>query len=211
MTENRESFFKRLEPYLAPSTLLDVQLAYTLAKYGHRAQLRKELDEHGDPVRYFEHVRRVTIILVDEVRIVRPEMIIAGLLHDGPEDTRDLTHPMVEHCFGTDVCSLVKVLSKTPPEGYLDRFNLCTDWRPYVLKGCDRLDNLRSLGSGTPEFRTKQLAETRDKYFPLFDRMMRLVPEEVHGRAEWLRDTLRAETQRQATLLEASHSSHMVS
>lgn len=201
MTENRETFFARLEPVLAPSALLDVQLAYTLAKYGHRAQVRKELNEAGDPMRYFEHPRRVAITLVDEVKIIDSDTIIAALLHDGPEDTRDLTPLMIEHCFGPRVARTVKILSKTPKEGYIDRFTSCTMWEPYVVKGCDRLDNLRSLPGTTHEFRKRQVAETREKYYPLFDRMESLVPGEHYERVRWLRDAIRQETEKQATLL----------
>lgn len=202
--ENRQSFFLRLEPFLAPSVLLDIQLAYTLAKFGHRAQVRKELDDHGDPVRYFEHVRRVVIILVDEVKIVLPELCAAGLLHDIIEDAPNLPPPMIEHCFGTDVVCIVKTLSKAPKEGYLDRFFMCTDWRPYVVKACDRLDNLRSLGGAAREFRVKQVAETRDKYYALFDRMVDLTPAEYKQRVQRLRDLVVKETERQAALLEAA-------
>jgi (p)ppGpp synthase/HD superfamily hydrolase len=38
-----------------------------------------------------------------------------------------------------------------------------------VVKGCDRLDNLRSLGDCTDEFRAKQLRETREHYSSLMD------------------------------------------
>lgn len=201
MIENRESFFKRLEPFLAPSVLLDVQHAYTLAKYGHRAQVRKEKDETGQLIRYFEHVRRVAIVLVDEAKIVKAEMIVAALLHDIIEDAPNLPPPLIEHCFGTDVVCIVKTLSKAPKEGYLERFCMCTDWCPYVVKACDRLDNLRSLDAATKEFRAKQVAETRDKYYDLFDRMLALTPPEYAPRVQHLRDLVRQETERQATLL----------
>lgn len=174
--ENRASFFARLEPYLAPSTLLDVQLAYTLAKFGHRAQTRKELDEDGQPERYFEHPRRVTLVLLDEVKIHEPELVISALLHDGVEDTRDLTPEMIEHCFGKDVVTIVKTLSKVPKEGYLERFEASVDWRPYVIKACDRLDNLRSLKGCAPAFVRKQCQETEEKYYSLFYRMVELTP-----------------------------------
>lgn len=204
--ENRESFFKRLEPFLAPSVMLDVQLAYTLAKFGHRAQVRKELDGEGNPVRYFEHVRRVAINLVDVVQIIRPEMICSALLHDVIEDAPNVPAPMIEKFFGVDVVSIVKVLSKDPPEGYLDRFNLCSDWRPYVIKGCDRLDNLRSMSDPTVtlKFRQKQVKETQEKYLPLFDRMVTLAPPEYVGRVQILRDLILRETVRQTVLLEMS-------
>ena len=202
MTENRATFFARLEPVLAPSDLLDIHLAYTLAKFGHRSQKRKELGPDGLPIRYFEHPRRVAIILMDEVRIIESGLICATILHDCPEDTRDVTPAIIEHCFGPRVAMTTKILSKTPPEGYLDRFNTCTFWWPYIAKGCDRLDNLRSLPGTKPEFRAKQVNETREKYFPLFDRMMHLVPIKHRERAAWLRDAVRRETERQATLLE---------
>ena len=204
MIENRESFFARLEPFFVPSVLLDVQLAYTLAKFGHRSQVRKEADDDGTPVRYFEHVRRVAIILIDEARIVRPELVIGALLHDGIEDTRDLTPAMIEHCFGADVAGIVKTLSKAPKEGYLERFYMSDDWRPYLIKACDRLDNLRSLSQSPPAFQAKQVAETRDKYYDLFDRLVTLVPTSDKPRAQHLRDEIRKVTERQAALLEVT-------
>jgi GTP pyrophosphokinase len=177
--ENKELFFKRLYPFFGPSVLHGVELAYILAKYGHRDQVRKEPDAEGNPLRYFEHVRRVALILIDEAKCIRPEMVISAVLHDTIEDAKSITPALIEHTFGSDVCSIVKVLSKDPKEGYLDRFMTCTDWRPYLIKACDRLDNLRSLSSATPEFQEKQIRETRDKYLRLFDRMLVLTPE-VH-------------------------------
>lgn len=191
--ENRTSFFSRLEPYHAPSTLLDIHLAYTLAKFSHRAQVRKEIDDEGNAVRYFEHVRRVTLVLIDEARIVDPTMIIASLLHDGIEDTRDLTPAMIEHCFGSDVVKIVKILSKVPKEGYLDRFYTSGDWRPFMIKACDRLDNLRSLSQASPEFQDKQLKETQEKYVPLFDHLVDITPSTYHDRSIAIRRMITTE------------------
>lgn len=176
--ENKETFFKRLEPFFAPSVLLDIKLAYIMAKHGHRDQFRKELDPTGAKVRYFEHVRRVALVLFDEGKCTRPEMIIACLLHDGIEDTRDLTAEMIEHTFGADVCSIVKILSKAPKEGYIERLHVCKDWRPLLIKACDRLDNLRSLSGPTisSEFKERQIKETREKYVPIFHKMLDYVP-----------------------------------
>jgi (p)ppGpp synthase/HD superfamily hydrolase len=200
MVENREAFFRRLEPFFAPSDVMDVQVAYTLAKSGHRSQIRKEKDGSGNPVRYFEHPRRVALILIDEVRIVDKEMVVCALLHDGVEDTREVTPRMLEHLFGPDVCRIVQTLSKAPKEGYLDRFMASTDWRPYVIKACDRLDNLRSLQQAELGFRRKQVEETKTKLFPLFDRMTFLAPEVHRGRISSLRDSILAETFRQEAL-----------
>src|SRR5208282_5301326 len=115
--ENKESFQYRIQPYFSPSDQLDVKLAYSLAKFGHRAQVRKELVDNK-PTRYFEHVRRVALILVDEMKIMDRDMIIAALLHDSVEDTVDLTPELLEHCFGNEVITIVKLLSKVPKEGY---------------------------------------------------------------------------------------------
>lgn len=189
MTTKRE-FFQRLEPFHAPSTLLTIQWAYMAAKAAHKWQKRKEKDAEGNPVRYFEHLKRVALILINEVKVVRPEMVISALLHDGFEDTRDLTPEMVEQAFGPDVVTIVKTLSKTPKDGYEERFYMSTDWRPYVIKACDRLDNLRSLSYASPDFQAKQIEETRNKYYPLFDRMVTLTPPEYRPQAQALRDVV---------------------
>lgn len=196
--ENRETFFARLEPLFPPGTLLDIKLAYMLAKFGHRAQFRKEIDESGEKVRYFEHLRRVAINVVDVAKCARADMIIVALLHDALEDARDLTPELLEHTFDSDTVAMVKVLSKTPKEGYIERFQLCTDWRPYVVKACDRLDNIRSLEQTTPEFQTKQVKETREKYYPLFRRMVELSPPTHRPWIEELRTTIERETERLA-------------
>jgi len=191
----RAEFFQRLQPFHAPSTILDIELAYTMSKYGHRAQVRKESDDTGKPVRYFEHPKRVALILIDLVKIVDPTMVISCLIHDGLEDTRDLTPEMIEHIWGTDVVKIVKTLSKTPKEGYLNRFFMSTDWRPYVIKGCDRLDNLSSLAQTSLEFQQRQIAETKEKYYPLFDRMVSLTPMEYKVQVQGLRDLIFQKTE----------------
>jgi len=190
--ENKETFQARLRPYFSPSDQLDVKLAYCLAKFGHRAQTRKELTE-GKPTRYFEHVRRVALVLMDELKIMDRDMIITALLHDSLEDCADLTPELLEHSFGTNVVSMVKMLSKVPKEGYIDRLNNCHNWKVLVLKACDRLDNLRSLmvPGTTLEFQKKQLKETREKYFPIFDKMVSIAPPEYHSVVLAARDEIR--------------------
>jgi (p)ppGpp synthase/HD superfamily hydrolase len=165
--ENRESFFARINPFMSPSDLRDIEIAYMMAKYAHRSQFRKELDENGQQIRYFEHLRRVAIVLLDELNIRRPEMIISALLHDSLEDTKDITQEIIEHLFGKRVVTIVKLLSKTPKEGYYDRLLKYGDCDVFTIKGCDRLDNLRSLKDTTLEFREKQILETKTKIYPM--------------------------------------------
>lgn len=202
--ENLESFFARLEPVLAPAEVMDVRLAYILAKHAHRWQVRRELDESGRPKRYFEHLRRSALILVDELQLYDRDMIIAALLHDGIEDTRELTPELIEHCFGRTVARLVRCLSKKPKEGYLARLS-AADWRTLVIKACDRLDNLRSLDRPgvPPEFRSKQVAETKEGYFGLFDRLAQIAPPQHAGRLARLREEIRRVTDTVAGSLSA--------
>ncbi|HTK04143.1 MAG TPA: HD domain-containing protein [Candidatus Eisenbacteria bacterium] len=195
--ENRESFCRRLKPILAMRDLMLVEAAYVFAKHGHRAQFRKETDpETGRKVRYFEHPRRAALILIDEVRCVDPVMIEATLIHDCFEDSDIITPEFIEHTLGPEVTRIVKMLSKVPKEGYLERLIAYADWRVLVIKACDRLDNLRSLGSGSVEFQKKQIFETEEKYYPVFDLMVKLTPK-VHAKGvRAVRDAIKAIVER---------------
>jgi GTP diphosphokinase / guanosine-3',5'-bis(diphosphate) 3'-diphosphatase len=166
--ENRESFFARLSPFMPPSELRNVEIAYMMAKFAHRAQTRTECDINGEPLRYFEHLRRVAILVIDVFGIRDWKIICAALLHDSLEDTKDITPEIVEHLFGPRVCQIVKLLSKCPKEGYVQRLRTFGDSEVLLLKGCDRLDNLRSMNSSTGEFIEKQVAETQNVLMPLW-------------------------------------------
>ena len=180
MVENRVSFEERLSSVVPPGQLLDINLAYTLSKYVHRAQVRMEKNPDGTLVRYFEHPRRVALILIDIAGIVDPEMICAALLHDTVEDSEELSPASIERYWGVEVARFVKLLSKVPKEGYVDRLNKYADWKVLLIKACDRLDNLRSLDPNdvSGEFRTRQLQETREHYLPLFAKLIKIAPEE---------------------------------
>jgi guanosine-3',5'-bis(diphosphate) 3'-pyrophosphohydrolase len=203
--ENKESFQARIQTYFSPTDQLDIKLAYYLAKYGHRAQFRKE-EQDGKPLRYFEHVRRVSIILIDEMKIMDKEMIIAALLHDAIEDTQDLTPEMLEHCFGSNVTTLIQLLSKSPKEGYHERLINCKNWKALAIKACDRLDNLRSLicPGTTAEFQKKQIKETEEIYFPIFNSLLVLAPEMFRQNVLNIRDEIRNVTIRNKTIIELS-------
>lgn len=201
--ENKETFRARLRSSCSPKEQLDIQLAYCLAKFGHRAQVRKELFE-GKPTRYFEHVRRTAIIMMDEMKIMDRDMIIAALLHDSLEDTADLTAELLEHCFGTKVISLVKMVSKVPKEGYHEKLANCNQWEALAVKACDRLDNLRSLmvPETKIEFQKRQIKETKDKYYPLFDLLMKICPDKHTNNVSVIRDEIRKVTERCEILIE---------
>jgi (p)ppGpp synthase/HD superfamily hydrolase len=177
--ENRESFFARLRPILAPSDLMDIEVAYALVKHGHRWQTRTELDETGTPLSYFKgHLRPTALIAIDELGISDKTIILGCLLHDSLEDTNDINDRMIEHLFGSEVAVLVKLLTKDPKEGYFDRLVKHGTWKTWLVKGCDRLSNLRTMKDCTPEFRARQFSETREKIYPLMDLLFARCPED---------------------------------
>lgn len=168
--ENKKMFCKRVRSFASPSDVVRVKLAYMLAKHLHRSQTRKEKDDEGNNIRYFEHVRRVAIILMDEFHVVDPDLVIAALLHDTLEDCADMSEEIIEHCFGKRVCFLVKGVTKTKHNkknyyGFLK--NMAKDDNGVaVIKAADRIDNLRTIEGCEIEFIKKQVKETFEVVMP---------------------------------------------
>lgn len=178
MKENRASFFARLAKKLAPSHVRLAMLGYMVAKAVHRGQVRQELDENGDPVPYFEHLRRSAIVAIDLLGIRDIVVICEILLHDSVEDPK-LDADFIEQFFGPEVT--VGVLNVTKVEGETDReaaerLFACGDWRFITAKLCDRFDNIRSLYACSKEKRLRKLAETRELYLPGFHKLCEMVP-----------------------------------
>lgn len=168
-TENRESFFARLRPIMAPSELLRVEVAYALAKHAHRHQERKEIDSSGNPIRYFEHLRGTALNAIDGLGINDPDIIIACLMHDSIEDTADIHPVMLEHLFGAHVAQMVMLLTKAPGERetYFQRLSNYADAATVIVKGCDRLHNLRSMKDCGISFIDRQITETEEWVIPV--------------------------------------------
>lgn len=160
--ETRITFENRLRYKMAPSILNVVMDAYKFAKYGHRTQTR------DDGTRYFDHPRRVALILIDELGIYDHEMIIAALLHDIEEDSFILTLDRIQKDFGDRVLGFIKLLTKQPGqkvENYLSALQQAEE-AAQIIKLCDRLDNIRDLnGCPRPKVR-KQLQETLTHFLP---------------------------------------------
>jgi (p)ppGpp synthase/HD superfamily hydrolase len=116
--ENRETFFARLTPFMPPSELRHVEVAYMMAKYGHRAQVRNDLDDKGDPIRYFEHLRGVALILIDEAEVRSWELIVAALLHDTLEDTDLWAEDLRRLGFEPHIVAAVEAMTHHEDEPY---------------------------------------------------------------------------------------------
>jgi (p)ppGpp synthase/HD superfamily hydrolase len=202
-TENRKTFFRRIaNTFNQKEDVFAIRLAYMLAKYAHRYQKRLEERPDGEKQRYFEHLRRTAIILIDEVGICDRMLVVAALLHDTLEDTDEVDFDLIAHYFGKSTAGVVLNLSKTPPEGYVERLARA-EWCVLVVKACDRLDNLRSLSCPgvTQDFMAKQVRETREKYLPIFDLMVSQSPVQWIESSRRMRDRIAAEVERLEQLL----------
>jgi (p)ppGpp synthase/HD superfamily hydrolase len=183
----RKQFEELLQFKMTPSEVDLVMEAYELSKHGHRGQKR----DNG--TRYFEHPKSVALVLIQEFAIYDYEMIIAGLLHDAPEDTYifgdfDKAFGRVAMRFGDWVGECVRLLSKerkerVPDKAERDRMyfeNLDrADTRMKVIKIADRIHNLRELHNCTPDKQQHYLEETEAHYVPLVQEVMSMVPENL--------------------------------
>ena len=154
-----------------------LEKAFNFAYKAHRHQKRKT----GEP--YITHPVAVAMILADLK--VDVNTIIAALLHDTIEDTI-VDDQMVTEKFGPVVCSLVDGVTKLNLS--LDNvvYNskvdiqasnvrkmfiaLTDDIRVIFIKLADRLHNMRTLKSMSPEKQIEKAQETLDIYVPFAGR-----------------------------------------
>lgn len=193
--ENRQSFIKRLEDINTENQEL-IMFAYDLGKEAHRTQVRDSSE------RYFEHLRSVALILIDECKIKDPDLIMASLLHDSIEDSPMFGNSTLAYSewkkvslfrlgrvFNPRVADNVIALTKPKIDGqeikdrhemhefYLNNLNNSSAG-VIITKMCDRLHNLRSLSSTTPEKRQRIIKETEEIYFPIFEKTLTDYPKE---------------------------------
>jgi (p)ppGpp synthase/HD superfamily hydrolase len=155
----REKFEKMLQFRMSPKEMQFVMLAYKLSKYAHKNQLR------DDGTRYFEHPKRVAIRLM-EFGIYDYQMLVAGLLHDVPEDSFMLSFNDIELIFGERCAGMVNLLTKRDGisfEEYMNRLKE-GDFGAQIVKLVDRLDNISDLDGCSEKKKERVLKET-SKYF----------------------------------------------
>lgn len=143
--------------------------AYKFAEKAHQGQFRKS----GEA--YIEHPLHTAFNLI-QIK-ADTSTIIAGILHDVPEDT-EYTIEDVKNNFGEDVASLVEGITKLGKIKYrgIERYRenlrkmflaMIGDIRIMYIKFCDRLHNLRTLDS-LPENKQQRIAiETLEIYAPI--------------------------------------------
>ncbi|PLX20694.1 hypothetical protein C0584_05525 [Candidatus Parcubacteria bacterium] len=146
-----------------------LRLAYDFANEAHKGQKRKT----GEP--YIQHSLHTSFLLAQIKADL--ETVIAGILHDVPEDT-ERTLEDVEKEFGKEVGFLVEGITKLSKIKYrgVDRYNeslrkmflaMAQDLRVILIKFADRLHNLRTL-EGLPDKKRARIArETLEIYAPI--------------------------------------------
>lgn len=161
--------------------------AYEFAEKAHDGQKRSS----GEP--YITHPVSVAFILLDLG--MDTDTICAGMLHDVVEDT-PYTLEDIRKSFGQDVAMLVDgvtKLSKAPifnqDEQLAENVRkillaMSQDIRVMLIKLCDRLHNMRTLGC-RPGFKQRKTAlETMNIYAPIAHRLgIRAVKEELEDLA----------------------------
>lgn len=149
------------------------RLAYDFAKEAHKGQKRK----NGEP--YINHPLRTAVTLAELG--MDQDTIIAGLLHDVPEDTSK-TLEDVKKNFGKNVGHLVEGITKLGIVKYrgINRYvenlrkmfvAMAEDIRVIIIKFADRLDNLRTLDT-LPKGKQHRIAlESLEIYAPIANRL----------------------------------------
>jgi guanosine-3',5'-bis(diphosphate) 3'-pyrophosphohydrolase len=160
--------------YLSKADQARVTAAFEVAERAHRGMLRKS----GEP--YIIHPVAVTVLLA-EMRL-DADALIAGLLHDTVEDT-DITFEQLEQEFGAPVRRIVEgetKISKLAVRVYADEqaenlrqmlLAMIGDVRIILVKLADRLHNMRTLASLSPEKQLRISRETLEIFAPLAHRL----------------------------------------
>ena len=164
-----------------------IRKAYAYGFKMHEGQMRKS----GEP--YFTHPVAVAAILTEQR--LDDATIVTALLHDTIEDTRS-TYADLVGMFGEDVAELVDGVTKLTnlqlsstesqqAENFRKLFMaMSRDLRVILVKLADRLHNMRTIRSMSPEKQAQKARETMEIFAPLAGRMgMQWMREELEDLA----------------------------
>lgn len=151
-----------------------IRKAFDVALDAHKDQRRKT----GEP--YIYHPIEVAKIVANEIGLGATS-IACALLHDVVEDS-DYTYEDLKKLFGAKIAGIVNGLTKISvmkhqnisiqSENYRKLLlTLSEDFRVILIKIADRLHNMRTLESMTPEKQKKIASETVYIYAPLAHRL----------------------------------------
>lgn len=163
----------RVQPNTSDAERDLIARAYEFAERAHAGQFRK----NGAP--YCSHASATGLLLAEWG--MPTTMIVAGLLHDVPEDT---VHSIedIRRVFGSEIADIVEgetKLSKLQYHGN-ERFvenlrkmfvAMGRDIRVIGVKFADRVDNLQTLDALVPEKRRRIALESLEIYVPVANRL----------------------------------------
>ncbi|MBI5479013.1 MAG: bifunctional (p)ppGpp synthetase/guanosine-3',5'-bis(diphosphate) 3'-pyrophosphohydrolase [Deltaproteobacteria bacterium] len=164
----------KVESYHPGADLDLIKRAYVFADQRHEGQARMS----GEP--YIVHPLGVAGLIGDLKLDVAS--VCAGILHDTVEDT-GCTVEQIGSVFGKEVAFLVDGVTKlgkipwnSREERQAENFRkmllaMARDIRVILIKLCDRVDNMRTLGHMPPEKRERIALETAEIYAPLANRL----------------------------------------
>lgn len=165
---------EQLSSYLTQDQVAEISSAYLFAAKAHEGQQRSS----GEP--YISHPVEVARILAS--MHMDHQSIVAAILHDVIEDTH-LDKIAVSEKFGDEVAELVDGVSKLDLIKFESRAEaqaenlrkmmlaMARDIRVILVKLADRLHNLRTLDSLSPEKQRRIARETLEIYAPIASRL----------------------------------------
>lgn len=169
-----EALIHEVDAYLKPEDVATVKSALAFSSSAHQGQLRQS----GAP--YVSHPIAVARILTP--LHLDAQAIIAALLHDVVEDTNIKIEDIAEQ-FGKPVADMVEGLSKldklqfeTQEDAQAENFRkmlmaMARDVRVILIKLADRLHNMRTLESVSPDKSQRIARETMEIYAPIANRL----------------------------------------
>jgi len=173
MAASPENLMSKIKAYAPDADLDDVRLAFDYAKTAHEGQRRRS----GEP--YIMHPLATAELLADMKLPV--SLIVAGLLHDVPEDTQFSVDDIRKE-FGDDIASMVAGITKLGKIKYrgIDRYvenlrkmfvAMASDIRVILIKFADRIHNLQTLSALPPPKRKRIALESLEIYAPIANRL----------------------------------------
>jgi len=164
-----EQVIRKIQEYNPEADIALIERAYEFAKSAHEGQIRKT----GDP--YIIHPLHTAFTLA-QIKADIPT-IVAGLLHDVPEDTSRTLEEVKEN-FGEEIANLVAGITKLSnikyrgEERYKESLRkmflaMAEDLRVILIKFADRLHNLRTLEGVDSKKRQRICRETLEIYAPI--------------------------------------------
>ncbi|MCX6740615.1 MAG: RelA/SpoT family protein [Candidatus Parcubacteria bacterium] len=168
-----QHLLKTIKEYNPKADLGLIELAFLFAKQAHDGQKRLTGED------YIHHPLATAQMLADMK--LSPNIIIAGLLHDVPEDTKYTLEDITKN-FGEEVATLVEGITKLGNikyrgiERYIENLRkmfvaMAKDTRVILIKFADRYHNLKTLYALPRDKQIRIASEVLEIYAPIANRL----------------------------------------